>query len=247
MLDITKCETRILTRKLRTYLVCGALIFHFLDINPIRKYASMMREPTIPFIPNYIINETSSFIIDLASIWVMFIVADIMLKEKDLKMKEILSAKPIRKLDIFSGKFSACFLSISSMVGLIFVIAWIGEIYAGSQPHFNIYVGNYVLDAVPMMAFSISTVVMLSMIFRNTKITYIFYFLFRLLDAFFPHLPPRISVLFRTYYINSHYLSVSLGYHIFLKVELLLISIGFLAIAYILYSRHFLAEEGGFT
>ena len=247
MIDIIKYEIKILSRKLRTYIVCGALIFHFLDVNPIHKYVCMMEEPAIPFIPNYIINETSSFIIDFASIWVMFIVADIMLKEKDLRMKEILSVKPVRKLNIFLGKFSACFFSISLMVGLIFIMACIGEIYAGSQPHFYIYTRNYVLDVLPMMAFSVSTVIMLSMVFQNTKITYIFYFLFRLLDAFFPHLPSRISILFRTYYINFLYHSITLQDQIFLKIELLLISLGLLIIAYIFYSKYFLIEKGGFS
>lgn len=175
MIDIMKYEIKILANKLRTYVVCGALIFHFLDVNPIRKYICMIEEPTIPFIPNYIINETSSFIIDFASIWVMVLVADNILREKDLKMKEILSVKPVRKLEIFLGKFSACFFLISIMVGLIFVMAWPGEMYAGSQPHIDIYTRKYILDVLPMMAFSVSIIIMLSMVFRNTKITYIVY------------------------------------------------------------------------
>ena len=225
------------------------MIFHFLDVNPIHKYVCMMEEPAIPFIPNYIINETSSFIIDFASIWVMFIVADIMLKEKDLRMKEILSVKPVGKLSIFLGKFSACFFTISVMVGLVFIIAWIGEIRVESSPALDIYMKNYILDVLPVLFFSESTVVLFSMIFGNTKITYVVYFLFRFFNSsvFFHIFPLKFFMLFTTYYFNSRHLSVSLDHHIFLKGELLFISLVLAVIAYILYTTYFLKEKGGLS
>ena len=245
--DMIRYELKIMSRKLRTYAVCGALVFHFFDTNPFRKYEGMVNSNAIPYIPNYIINETSSFIISYASIWVMFLVADIMLKEKDLKMKEILSVKPVKKLNIFLGKFSACFVSINVMIGLIFLMVAAGEVYIGDSPHLGIYVRNFILDVLPMMFFSVSTVTLLSVIFRNTKITYIFYFIFRLLDVFFPSFPLEISKLFRTCYSNSYFFSISLTHHIFLKIELLLISLAFLVFAYVLYSTYFLKERGGFS
>lgn len=236
--EIMKYESRILVRKLRTYVVCGALIFHFFDINPL---ANVVRK-----IPNYAINETSSFEIGFASIWVMFLVADVMLKEKDLKIKEILSVKPAKKLNIFLGKFSACFLSINVMIGLIFLIVAVGEVHIGDSPHLNIYIRNFILDVLPMMFFSVSTVTLFSLIFRNTKITYILYFLFRLLAVFLSGFPPEISTLFQTYYSNSYFFSISLKDHIFLKIELLFISSVFVTFAYVLYSKYFLKERGGF-
>ncbi len=246
MRDILRYEIRILTRKPRTYLVMGVLLFHFFDVNPIRKYRYLVQSPTIPYMPNYIIDLTSSFIIDFASIWVMFIVADIMLKEKNLKMKEILCTKPVRKLTLFLTKFWACFLSISFMIGIIFVIAWISEVYLRSSPDLSIYVRNYVLDVLPMMIFSVSVVILLSMIFRNTKVTYVVYFVFRLADTFFPQLPPEVSIFLRSYSINSYYFSVSLQHQVFMKTELVFISLGFLFLSYVLYSGFFLKDKSGY-
>ncbi len=242
--DVTGYESKILIRKLRTYIVCGALIFHFLDINPISKAKTYHLN-----MPNYIINETSFFIIDLALLWVMFLVADIMLKEKTLKMKEIVCTKPVKKSTIFLAKASACLFSISAMVGLIFIIAWAGEIYAGTSPALTIYVRNYVLDVLPMMVFSVSTVILFSMIFKNTKVIYLSYFLFWLflVPSSLQIIPPEALVLFNTYNSNSYFFSISLGYHVFLKGVLLLISFAFLVVAYVLYSRYLMRERGGFS
>jgi ABC-type transport system involved in multi-copper enzyme maturation permease subunit len=242
-LGTVKYESRILIRKLRTYVVCGALLFHFLDINPVGKVKTHLSTP------HYIINETTFFIIDFASIWVMFLVADIMLKEKNLKMKEIVCTKPIKKSRLFWGKLITCLFFISAMVGLIFIMAWVGEIYAGTPPSLTAYVMNYVLDVVPMMIFSVSILTLLSMLFRNTKITYILYFLcwLFLISSLVLIIPPEYLVLFGTYNSNLHSFSVSLHYQIFLKGVLLLISFAFSAIAYMLYSRYFLREEGGFS
>lgn len=52
MIGMIKYELKILARRYRTYVVCGALIFHFFDINPINKCRYD------PDIPNYIINQT---------------------------------------------------------------------------------------------------------------------------------------------------------------------------------------------
>ena len=241
MTAMIKYELKILTRKLRTYVVCGALIFHFLDINPINKCRYS------PDIPNYIINQTSFFTIDFASIWLMFLVADIILKEKDLKMKEILSVKPVKKRDIFLGKFSTCFLSINLMIGLIFVIAWVGEILAGFSPHLSTYFRNYTFDVLPMMAFSVALVILFSTIFKNTKTTYVFYFLFAFSNVFLEAFPRKIAMLFDTYHINSLHFSVSLEYQLLLKIILILISLGLLVSSYILYSKYVLSERGGFS
>lgn len=241
-LSTVKYESRILLRKLRTYIVFGALLFHFFDINPIGKVKTHLGTP------HYIINETSFFIIDFASIWVMFLVADIMLKEKNLKMKEIVCTKPIKKSRLFWGKASTCLFFISAMVGLVFVIAGVGEIYAGTSPSPTIYVRNYVLDVVPMMVFSVSVVILFTMFFGNTKITYIFYFLYWLflVPSSLLIIPPEYLMLFRTYSSNLHSFSVPLQYQIFLKGVLLLISFAFLTAAYVLYSKYFLRERGGF-
>lgn len=235
-------ESRMLTRKLRTYIVCGALLFHFFDIDPVGKVKTHVG------IPHYIINETAFFMIQFASIWVMFLVADIMVKENPLKMKEIVNTKPIKKWTFFWGKVCTCLLVISAMVGFIFVIAWIGEMHAGTSPEIMIYVRNYVLDVLPMMVFSVSIIVLFSTLFGNTKITYITYFLFWLflVPSFLLAIPPQYLMLFKTYNSNIHSFSISLQYQIFLKGILLLISFALLNAAFICYSRYFLRGRGEF-
>jgi ABC-type transport system involved in multi-copper enzyme maturation permease subunit len=243
MVNVMRYESKVLMRKLRTYLVCGILVFHFLDINPIEKAKTHLGTP------NYVINETSFFIITFASLWVMFLAADSVLREKTLKMKEIVCTKPIKKSRIFLAKFSTCFLFISAMVGLIFIIALVGELCTRTSPALGIYGRNYVLDVLPALIFSVSTIILLSMVFRSTKATYISYFLIWLflVPSFFCIIPPETLMLFNTYSGNIHLFSVSLGYQIFLKGVLLLISFTFLGLAYSLYSRYLMKERGGFS
>lgn len=244
LFSVIQYELKILTRKLRTYVVLGALFFHFFDINPARAY----QHHHIPEIPDYVINETTFFIIEFASIWAMFLIADIMLKEKNLKMKEILYTKPIKNKNIFLGKFSACFLSISAMVGLIFIVAWISELYMGYSPNLTVYIRNYILDVLPMMIFSVSTVVLLSMVFRNTKITYVVYFVYFFLNSslIIQESFPRFSSVISTYYSNAHFHPITLREYILLKGELLLLSFTFIIISSFLYS-YFSKEGGGFS
>ncbi len=236
ILNITRYELKILTKKLRTYVILGALFSHFFDSDPLGNVVNTS---------GYVINETTFFITEFASIWVMFIAADIILKEKSLKMKEILSSKPIKKLDIFSAKFMTTFLTISAMVGLVFVVAWIGEVHIGSSPNILVYVRNYILDVLPMMIFSVSVIILLSMIFQNTKITYVVYLPFCLLSSFLRILPAKVTMLFNTYYSNSFGFSITLQVQILLKTGILLISLLFLILSYVLYCRYFLNERGG--
>lgn len=240
-------ELKMLTKKLRLYIVLGLLFVQFFTSNPVDKYL-YARQIGHPKPIECIVELTSNNLGSLVFLLSVFLLAEMILKEKYLELKEIILPKQMSTLNFFLNKFFAGLIAVLFMGVLMFggTLAW--QVYADIpySHSLHLYLRDYIIDFVPMMLFSIALVFFVATLSRNTKITYVVYLVFA---AVLPTKTIENSILekiFNIYEFNADLYHLTLIEHLQMKAILILISLAMLILSYFLYDQYIMNERSGF-